>query len=88
VRYDGDHYITFRDLITRRLEGMAFRATREADKAGAAQVTLLLHGGRSFRSRKLLPPYLSTSPGEVMRTQVQPVSLQTRLSEVPGSARL
>jgi hypothetical protein len=30
----------------------------------------------------------SSSSVEVMRTQVQPVSLQTRLSAVPGSARL
>jgi hypothetical protein len=39
------------------------------------------------RSRQT-PDQPSTSRGEVMRTHVQPVSLHTRLSAVPGSARL
>lgn len=44
--------------------------------------------GAASRLRALLDGQEMTSLGEVMRTQVQPVSLHTRLSADPASARL
>ena len=45
--------------------------------------------GRWFESSRARHNYRRiTSPVEVMRTHVQPPSLHTRLSSVPGSARL
>ena len=51
------------------------RTRREAGIAGPAPESLQAAG-------------LMMSVGEVMRTQVQPVSLHTSVSAVPGSARL
>lgn len=58
-----------------RKEAAASRRVREAM---ALAFPTIRFGGRNQPS---------TSPGEVMSTHVQPVSLHTRRSSVPGSAR-